>query len=111
MLKRSFTAVLEKGSTFESDFATEPYEAGWAREARWFLQVLRGDVGTCISAVPQVSPDGAVWCDSGSESMLLQGTGMASMGLRDFGSWLRLRVEFSGKPAPVTVLIHLALKE
>lgn len=36
---------------------------------------------------------------------------MASAGLQGFGSWLRLSVRLVGNRRPVTVLIHLALKE
>lgn len=111
MLRRSFTAVLEKGVTFDADFETEPYEAGWAREARWFVQVLQADRGSGLIAVPQISPDGAAWCDEGSGRMSLVGSGMVSAGLLGFGSWLRLRVRLTGTRGPVTVLIHLALKE
>ena len=111
MLRRSFTAVLEKGATFDADFETEPYEAGWASEARWFVQLLQAEAGAGLEAVPQVSPDGAVWCDEGSGRIRLEGTGMASAGLRGFGAWLRLRVRLVGNRRPVTVLIHLALKE
>ena len=111
MLRRSFTAVLEKGTTFDVDFETEPYEGGWASEARWFVQILKGEAGAGLEAFPQVSPDGAVWCDEGTGPIRLEGTGMASAGLRSFGSWLRLRVRLVGNRRPVTVLIHLALKE
>lgn len=111
MLRRSFTAVLEKGATSDADFETEPYDAGWASEARWFVQLLQAEVGAGLEAVPQVSPDGAVWCDEGSGPIRLEGTGIASARLRGFGSWLRLRVRLVGNRRPVTVLIHLALKE
>lgn len=111
MLRRSFTAVLEKGSTFRGDFCTEPYETGWAREARWFVRVLSADEGVGLHLVPQVSPDGAEWCDEGSGSLRLQGVGLVSMPLVNFGSWLRLRGTTSGRAGSVTVLIYLALKE
>ncbi len=111
MLRRSFTAVLEKGSTFGGEFCTEPYETGWAREARWFVRVLRADEGVGLHLVPQVSPDGAAWCDEGSGSLRLQGVGLVSMPLVNFGSWLRLRGTTTGQAGSVTVLIYLALKE
>ncbi|MDE0123773.1 MAG: hypothetical protein OXN97_04265 [Bryobacterales bacterium] len=110
MLRRSFTAVLEKGSTFDGDFATEPYEAGWALEARWFVNVLRADDGLELSFVPQVSPDGSRWCDSGEEAMRLCGAGLASLPMRNFGSWLRLDARMVGTPGSATLIIYLALK-
>ena len=111
MLRRSFTAVLEKGSTFTGEFCTEPYETGWAREARWFVRVLRADEGVGLHLVPQVSPDGAEWCDEGSGSLRLPGVGLVSMPLVNFGSWLRLRGTTTGRAGSATVLIYLALKE
>ncbi len=111
MLRRSFTAVLEKGATFVSDFETEPYEAGWASEARWFVNVLRADPGITVIAVPQVSPDGSAWCDEGTGRMAVEGTGLVSAALANFGAWLRLRVRMEPYTGRVTVLIHLALKE
>lgn len=111
MLRRSFTAVLEKGSTFSGEFCTEPYEAGWAREARWFVRVLRADEQVGLHLVPQISPDGAEWCDEGSGSLRLQGVGLASMPVVNFGSWLRLRGTTTGRSGSATVLIYLALKE
>lgn len=110
MLRRSFTAVLEKGSTFSGDFYTEPYEAGWAREARWFVRILRADDGVGLVLVPQLSPDGSIWCDAGNESMQLDGVGLDSLPMQNFGSWLRLDARLIGGPGSVTVIIYLALK-
>lgn len=111
MLRRSFTAVLEKGSELSGEFFTEPYEAGWASEARWFVRVLRADALMGLSVVPQISPDGVVWCDEGSRAMRLEGVGLASIPLANFGSWLRLRGRTTGPAGSVTVLIYLVLKE
>ena len=69
MLRRSFTAVLEKNATFGADFATEPYEVGWATEARWFVNVLEVERGVTLRLTPQVSPDGLHWCDEGAPSL------------------------------------------
>lgn len=111
MLRRSFTAVLEKNSTFCDDFVTEPYEAGWAREARWFVNVLEAEGNPTLRLLPQISPDGLHWCDEGSDPLVIQGCGLGSLPLATFGSWLRLRAELRSPPARVRVLIYLALKE
>ena len=111
MLRRSFTAVLEKNSTFCADFVTEPYEAGWAREARWFVNVLEAEGNPQLRLIPQISPDGLHWCDEGSDPILIQGCGLVSLPLANFGAWLRLRAELGNRPACVRVLIYLALKE
>ena len=110
MLRRSFTAVLEKNTLFRGDFETEPYEAGWATEARWFVRVVGLDGPGSLWLTPQISPDGLHWCDEGSEPLQVRGRGLVSLPLANFGSWLRLQGEFVGELYYVRVLIYLALK-
>jgi hypothetical protein len=109
MVRRSFTAVLERNVTFHGEFATEPYETAWAGEARWFIRVLR--LTGSLTAVPQISPDGLEWCDEGSAGVRAEGPGLYSFPLREFGHWLRLRGVVSGEGAAATVIIYLAMKE
>jgi len=108
-MRKSFTAVIEQGSTFTDNFATEPYETGWASEARWFLNVmeLTGELRVNV----QLSPDGLTWCDEGSEPLTMLQTGLYSFALRDFGHWLRLNATITGDEPRAKLLIHLALKE
>lgn len=112
MVRRSFTAVLEKNTTFTSGFETEPYEAAWAAEARWFIRILQmtGD-NVSFSVVPQISPDGLFWCDEGREPLVMGEPGLYSVPLRNFGQWLRLRANLTGTNPSVKVLIYLSLKE
>ena len=68
-MQQSLTAVVERNVTFDAAFATEPYEAGWADEARWFVRVLEAaGEGAELLLHPQISPDGLFWCDEGSAS-------------------------------------------
>jgi hypothetical protein len=106
MLRRSLTAVLEKNSTFDGDFETEPYEVAWASEARWFVRVFEIEGRMRIEA--EVSPDGLEWCAEGSATIELTAPGLYSFALRDFGHWLRLRAEVEGR---VRTQILLAMKE
>ena len=104
-MRQSMTAVLERDTTFDTRFATEPYEVAWAGEARWFVQHVGGD-GTA-TYVTQVSPDGITWCDlDDSEHMAEPGT-LISWPVAGFGHWLRLRAKVNGA---VQVRIHLAIK-
>jgi hypothetical protein len=112
MVRRSFTAVLEKNATFTASFQTEPYETAWAGEARWFVRVQEiAGAGTKMRATAQVSPDGLFWCDEGTPGFEMSGPGMYSQALREFGGWLRLNVELSGEGPRVKLTIYLALKE
>ena len=71
-VRKSFTAVLERNATFEGDFETEPYEVGWASEARWFVRVLAAEgAGVSLACTAQVSPDGLGWCDEGGPPLLI----------------------------------------
>ncbi|MBM3801078.1 MAG: hypothetical protein FJW26_02075 [Acidimicrobiia bacterium] len=112
MLRRSFTAVLEKNAAFSEDFETEPYEVGWATEARFFVRVLNlsGDQ-TLFAGKVQISPDGISWCDEGTVMPQISQPGLYSCRVREFGNWLRLQCELSGAQPAVKVLIYLALKE
>jgi hypothetical protein len=111
-MKHSFTAVIEQANTYTADFDTEPYETGWATEARWFVRVLDiAGESTGITLTPQISPDGLTWCDEGSAPIRFEGTGMISIALREFGHWLRLRATLGDGTESVKVLIYLALKE
>jgi hypothetical protein len=112
MVRKSFTAVIEKNTTFDCDFATEPYETGWASEARWFVRVLDlSGEGAALTVHPQISPAGLFWCDEGSAPLLIEDAGLYSTALRDFGGWLRLRGVLTGVESRFRVLIYLALKE
>ncbi len=112
MVRRSFTAVIEKNTTWTSDFETEPYEVAWATEARWFIRIveMKGRDVT-VSVTPQISPDGLFWCDEGHNPLLIRAPGLYSFAMREFGHWLRLQVRLSGQDPAVKVLIYLALKE
>jgi hypothetical protein len=109
MIRRSFTAVIEKNATFTADFSTEPYEAGWASEARWFLRVI--EIAGTLRVTPQISPDGLFWCAEGSPPLVITQPGVYSAPLRHFGQWLRLAGEVRGENASVKTMVYLALKE
>jgi hypothetical protein len=109
MVNNSFTAVIEKNSTFTGPFDTEPYEAAWAREARWFIRAI--DLQGALSITPQISPDGLFWCNEGRDPLVIREPGLHSFTLREFGGWLRLHGDVTGEQAKTKVLIYLVLKE
>ena len=111
LMRQSQTAVLERNTTLTGEFATEPYEAAWAGEARWFVQVLdrsTEDAGLTLTA--QVSPDGLTWCDHDGDAHRTEGRELTTWALREFGQWLRLRGEVTPAGAQVKVRIYLAVK-
>lgn len=108
-MKHSQTAVIERGEDFDGAFATEPYEAPWANEARFFVQRLDGGSADPVELVTQISPDGLTWCDAENVKPVTLNGDLVSWSVREFGMWLRLRGEVAGKP--VRLRIYLACKE
>ncbi|SEE30175.1 hypothetical protein [Ruania alba] len=103
---QSQTAILERNTTFSGDFATEPFETGWTREARWFFQILSTEGEPQVDLTTQVSPDGLTWVDLDDPR---QASGeLTTWPVREYGHWLRIRGTMTG--GSVKVRIYLALK-
>lgn len=113
---QTLSVVLERNTVLSGDFATEPYEVAWAREARWFVRAIemRG-AGARFEARTQISPDGLHWCDLDEYNLILGEPGMVTRPVREFGGWLRLKGTVAGEQGVaegtgVKVLICLVLK-
>jgi hypothetical protein len=110
-MRQSQTAVLERNTTFRSDFETEPFEVGWAIEARWFVQVLRcGGEDAALELRTQISPDGITWCDEDGTCHETREPGLISWPVREFGQWLRIRAQLRGADASFQLRIYLVVK-
>ena len=90
MLRESYTAIVERSESLSGDFATEPYECGWAGEAIFFVRTMErvGDLEGVTLRV-QISADGIRWCDEGT-SVTLGAAEVAFCKVNHFGNWLRL---------------------
>lgn len=108
-MRHSQTAVIERGETYSGAFASEPYEAPWAGNARWFVQVLEGDPGARVELTTQVSPDGITWCDAEWVPPVLADRPMVTWSTHNFGAWLRVRGEVTG--GSTRLRIYLVCKE
>jgi hypothetical protein len=102
------TSVIERRLQISAVHTTHPYEAGWASEAVFFVQV-EGDHPE-LSVQPQISPDGLAWVDRGAPRVMAPGDTIAAVELTNFGGWLRLAFTGATPDQPATVLVHLALK-
>lgn len=111
MMRESQTAVLERGAVFEDQLATEPFEAAWAGEARWYVQFLEPDPGAEITITAQISPDGLAWTEHETAPLTVPAEGLVTLPLRDFGHWLRLELRRTGGAAAPLTRVYLALKE
>ena len=109
-LPESTTTVLVRGETWHGAFASEPYEAGWAREAVIFVRLLKleGDPGSAEISV-DVSPDGMHWAEEGSRIEVPVEIGEVTFArLARFGNWLRISGRLpEGTSAQPLVTLHL----
>jgi hypothetical protein len=118
-MRQSQTAVIERKAEFAGDFVTEPFECGWAAEARWFVKVARlagesadGSAGGSakVRLATQISADGLAWTDHERPAVELTAEGLHSWPVSSFGQWLRLRGSVDKEGASATLTIYLALK-
>jgi hypothetical protein len=108
---QSYTAVVERAEPLTGDFATEPYEAGWAREAIVFVRVLsEPETSVSIRARVQISPDGIHWADEGTEFSCSQERRLGFAKVIHFGNWLRVAGTVQPAGASVDALVYIHLK-
>ena len=111
MLKRSFTAVIERNVAIDGRLVSEPYETSWAGEARWFVNVLAGDTDVRLRIYSEISPDGLTWCPHESASVERTGPGLLSLPLTMLSPWQRLVLETQPEARPIKVIVYLTLRE
>ena len=110
MLPESITAIIARNERWTGNVATEPYEAGWAREAVFFIRALKQPAGAPGTAWIELSPDGMHWVREGTElNTPAERDGIALARLTTFGNWLRVAGRFEDG-AECTVLVTLHLK-
>ncbi|MDR7034154.1 hypothetical protein [Mesorhizobium sp. BE184] len=110
MLPENITAIVSRNERWSGEAASEPYEAGWAREAIFFVRALKQPVGPPAKAWVEISPDGMHWLREGTEFELPgERDGLAAARLTRFGNWLRIAARFENG-AECTVLVTLHLK-
>jgi hypothetical protein len=104
------SAILSRGELWVKGFETEPYEAGWAKEAIVFLHTL--DQSTKAGEVSvQISPDGMIWIDEGATLPLPHNPGELSfVKIRHFGQFLRLKMTETEGYNPRRIIATLNLK-
>jgi len=112
MLRQSYTAVVERANPFTSEFATEPYEAGWASEAVIFIKIRDPiNVSLRIEARVQISPDGIDWVDEGTSFPAIVHQGSHFVKVTNFGNWLRVAGRINVPETPVAATVYMVLKE
>ncbi len=109
MLPENATVIVARNETWHGHAATEPYEAGWAREAVIFVRALREPAGPQPEARVEISPDGMHWAaERTTFPMPAHKDAMAAARITCFGNWLRLAARFEdGAESTVLVTLHL----
>ncbi|WP_159585718.1 hypothetical protein [Chelativorans xinjiangense] len=109
MLPESITAIVARNERWTGEAATEPFEAGWAREAVVFVRALKEPAGAAPMAWIEISPDGMHWVPEGTRlKMPTAKDEIAVARLTCFGNWLRVATRFdAGAECTVLVTIHL----
>lgn len=110
MLPENHTAILTRNETWTGSAASEPYEAGWAREAVIFVRALKTAVGPAAHGQIEISPDGMHWVAEGTVFDFPAGENeVISARVHHFGNWLRVRADLEND-AEATILITVHLK-
>ncbi|WP_342364242.1 hypothetical protein [Terrarubrum flagellatum] len=110
MINESQTAVISRNDAWTGSSATEPYEAGWAKEAVIFVRALKDAKGSPGEARVEISPDGMRWIAEGSTMRLPVKTDeIAVARVKHFGNWLRVAADLP-EGAALTILVTLHLK-
>lgn len=109
MLPESTSAVVARNVAWRGRAASEPYEAGWAKEAIIFVRALKASNAAPSEARVEISPDGMRWVAEGTRFALPTAQGeVAFARVRHFGNWLRVAADFpDGTELTVLVTIHL----
>jgi len=110
MLPENLTAVVARNECWTGEAATEPYEAGWAKEAIVFVRALKAPKGSLPRARIEISADGMHWCAEGSEFALPTAKDAVTFQrLAHFGNFVRVAATLP-EGAEITVLVTLHMK-
>lgn len=109
-MRHSFTSTVELQTEFTESFASEPYEAGWASEALFFVTAHTSSSFDEIAIRTQISPDGIHWIDEGTDALLTADGAPVALRLHNFGNWLRVVGDIRGNEAKAEITVHLSLK-
>lgn len=109
MLPENITAVVARNERWTGKAASEPHEAGWAREAVAFVRALKAPVGRQPTCRIEISPDGMHWVAEGTNAPMPGAKDdVAVLRVAHFGNWLRVAADFEdGAESVVLVTIHL----
>ena len=104
-MQKTYTSVLARRVRIDGEYATLPYEAGWASEAVVFVQVEGRHPDLRLAT--EISPDGINWIRRGEVVTLASDAAIAELSLARFGNWLRVTVNGATPDATARILVHV----
>jgi hypothetical protein len=109
-MRTSNSAVVSRNITWAGKTFTDPFEAGWASEAVFFVRALKACTGSAGIAHVEISPDGMRWVREGTQfSLPTEADEVTFAKVVHYGNWLRLAVELPDESA-LTVLVTIHCK-
>lgn len=110
MLPENLTAIVARNEVWTGESATEPYEAGWAKEAIVFVRALKPPKGTLPKARIEISADGMHWAPEGSQFDLPAAENAVTFQkLGHFGNFVRVAASLP-EGSEITLLVAWHLK-
>jgi hypothetical protein len=111
-MRQFHTSVVERREHFVGRLASQPYEAGWASEAIFFVKFERLEgPSDGITLVVQIAADGIDWIDEGTIIGPIRSIGTYHVRVRHFGGWLRVVADLGDPGGSCIATVHLVLKE
>lgn len=109
-MRQSTSAIVARNREWVGLNHSEPYEAGWAEEAIFFVRALKSPRGTAALAHVEISADGMRWVREGTSFELPTELDAVTFArVSHFGTWLRIAAEIPDDGAQ-TLLVTLHLK-
>jgi len=108
VINESISAVVDRNVVWTGNAASQPYEAGWAREAVVFVRALGTAEGQLPPARLEISPDGLNWVAEGTMFDLPRERNEVTFArMAHFGGWVRVAADMGAARLTVLVTIHL----
>ena len=111
-MRQFHTSVVERREPFLGRLESQPYEAGWASEAIFFVKFERLEASPeGFTLHVQIAADGIDWVPEGTTIGPIRETGTYHARVRHFGGWLRVVADLGDPAARCVATVHLVLKE
>ena len=109
MIRESQTAVVARNERWTGAAATEPYEAGWAKEAVIFVRALADATGSAVRPRRDLARRHALGARGHDVCAAAEADEVTFARVGHFGNWMRVAADLPDGAA-LTVLVTYHLK-